>query len=145
MSSDQLPSHAYIPGQNKRHPENAFESIRQTAVPGKNADQLAQSNAFQTGLLYLKKGYYWEAHEVLEPVWMALPKHSIERGFVQGLIQLANGRLKMLMGRPKATIRLVSQARELVPANEPRIVMTLDVEEVHTWIDSLEVRALSAL
>jgi len=138
MSSDYLPSHAYVPGQNKRHPEDAFESIRQTAIHGQDADQLAQSSAFKTGLRFLSAGYYWEAHEVLEPVWMVLPDDSVERRFVQGLIQLANGRLKMLMGRPKAASRLVDQARGLIPTNPSLTVMRLTVSEVHHWIDTLE-------
>lgn len=138
-SSIKLPSHAYIPGKNSRHPDDAFESIRQTAIPDQDADQLAQSDAFKAGLCFLNAGYYWEAHEVLEPVWMALPDDSVERRFVQGLIQLANGRLKLLMERPKAASRLVDHARSLIATNPSLTIMTLKVAEVHSWIDQLEV------
>ena len=136
--SGSLPNHAYIPGVNDRHPEHAFDEIRKTAKQGLDANQLAHSDAYQAGLKFIDAGYYWEAHEVLEPVWMVLPHKTVERQFVQGLIQLANGRLKMHMGRPKAALRLVGQARGLIPRGVAVPIMLLDTREVHAWIDSLE-------
>lgn len=138
MATQPLPSHAYVPGINDRHAENAFDEIRHTAIEGYDANQLAQCKAFQAGLLFFHHGYYWEAHEVLEPVWMALPADSTEKKFVQGLIQLANGRLKLKMGRHKAALRLVAKARALMPLDTTIAVMTLEVQEVHCWIDALE-------
>ena len=108
-----LPAHAYVPGQNARHAEDAFEAIRKTAKPGMTADALADCAAFKHGLHYLEQGYFWEAHEVLEPVWMVLPEGE-DRRFAQGLIQLANAKLKARMERPKAALRLCSMARDLM-------------------------------
>ena len=90
-----LPTHAYIPGVNERHPENAFDGIKSSVNAGDDIEQLEQCAAFRAGLQYLEAGFYWETHEVLEPVWMALPERSVEKRFIQGLIQLANGCLKL--------------------------------------------------
>ena len=139
MTSIQLPAYAYIPGQNERHPEDAFDLISNTAIAGNSAEQLSHCDAFQAGLLFLDKGYYWEAHEVLEPVWMLLDAGSVERKFVQGLIQIANGYLKLRMGKPKAAKRLVDHARSLIPDDGSKIIMSLEVSEVSGWIDRLEV------
>ena len=92
------PSHAYVPGQTPRHPEGAFDAVRDTAQPGMSVEALAASEAFVTGLAYLDQGYFWEAHELLEPVWMACPQNSAEQVFVRGVIQRANARLKERMG-----------------------------------------------
>ncbi|MFK8079488.1 MAG: DUF309 domain-containing protein [Granulosicoccus sp.] len=140
-----LPEYAYLPGQNKRHPDNAFDDIRATAVNGAGAERLARCDAFLAGLHFFDKGYYWEAHEVLEPVWMALPDGSIERRFVQGLIQLANGYLKLRMGRLKAALRLVGQVRGLMPPVAGASIMSLELQEVHRWIDGLERDIICAL
>lgn len=148
MQAVTLPDHRYVPGQNARHPEDAFDEIRASAVLGYDPVQLASCEAFLAGLKYLHAGYFWEAHEVLEPVWMILPEDSAERRFVQGLIQLANGRLKLLMGRPKAALRLVGQARGLVPSGTPdssATLMAVNVRDVHGWIDSLEGDVFLAL
>lgn len=144
MTDLQLPDYAYVPGHNQRHSEDAFDALRETALHGQNAAQLATCEAFRAGLQFFHSGYYWEAHEVLEPVWMVLPEGCVERRFVQGLIQLANGCLKLRMGRPKAALRLVGQARGLVPS-EAKTIMTLDVQDVHRWIDALEGDIVLAL
>ena len=111
------PDHMHIPGRNARHAEGAFDAIRADAVTGLSPAALAQTTAFRHGLAFLDAGYFWEAHEVLEPVWLALPDDAPARRFVQGLIQLANARLKARMGRPKAADRLFVMARALMGAD----------------------------
>jgi len=105
------PAYAYVPGQNARHPEGVFDPIRNSVVPGLSEADLASTEAFRIGLLYLDNGYFWEAHEVLEPVWMVCATDSATRQMVQGLIQLANARLKLRMNRPRAVVRLCQIAR----------------------------------
>lgn len=132
-----LPSHAHVPGANQRHPDGAFDALRATARPGMTEGELAASPAFRAGLAFLHAGYFWEAHEVLEPVWMALPPNHPARSMVQGLIQIANARLKDRMGRPRAAARLrVLAAGHLAEAGrEPGArVLGLPVAEVAGWV-----------
>jgi len=135
-----MPSHAYIPGKTARHPEDAFDDLRNTARPGMTVSQLSQSAAFQAGLAFIAQGYFWEAHEVLEPVWMACPQNSQERALVQGLIQLANAELKAVMGRPNATRRLCDVAFTHLNNVTAEKVMGLDVTAIQQQIDSLRRR-----
>ena len=102
------PPHAYIPGLTARHPDGAFDVIRDSVAPGMSAAELAGSDAFVTGLRFLDEGLYWEAHEVLEPVWMACLDPSPEREAVQALIQVANAGVKARMGRPRAVARIAA-------------------------------------
>lgn len=108
------PAHSYVPGVNKRHPEDAFDSLKAGISAAMSIDELAECSAFQHGLLYLNGGYYWEAHEMFEPVWMSLPEDSDEKRFVQALIQVANACLKHRMQRPKASLRLCTIAEGLL-------------------------------
>ena len=101
-----LPSHAYVPGVSPRHDDDAFAALRHTAHSNMSVQELASSEAFRAGLHFFHMGYYWEAHEVLEPVWLATPAASAERHVVQAFIQLANARLKVEMGRRRAVVRL---------------------------------------
>jgi len=101
-------------------------------------DALARSDAFQIGLQFIEAEYYWEAHEVLEPVWMALEEESDERRFVQGIIQLANGLLKIRMNRPKAAYRLSHIARDLVNSTGCEAIMGLNRATIIKQIDDLE-------
>lgn len=106
------PTHAYIPCQTPRHPSGAFDAVRSSVRQGMSPQDLAASPAMQVGLRYLAEGFYWEAHEVLEPVWMACPPNSRERAIAQALIQIANARLKTVMGRKAAAIRILALAKE---------------------------------
>lgn len=105
------PPHAYVPGQTARHPEDWFDAIK--ADVGAHV-AMEQTQAWRAGLHYFETGYFWECHEVLEAVWMALPNPSPERDLTQALIQLANARLKLKMGKPRATRRLCAMVQNLL-------------------------------
>lgn len=136
--SKDLPKHAYVPGVNDRHPEGAFDHIRDTVHDGMTAQELSSSAAFRSGLSYLQKGYYWEAHEVLEPVWMVLPEGCDERQLLQALIQFANAQLKVKMHRPKAAKRLCGMVRGLLCGVAGQVVMGLEIKRIAEQVDSLE-------
>ena len=104
------PPHAYIPGQTPRHPEDLFDPVKSSVRRGMSPEDLAVSEAWQTGLHYYRTGYFWEAHEVLEAVWLATGPNSVERRMVQAVIQLSNAALKARMGRTNATRRLCNIA-----------------------------------
>lgn len=113
-ASIELPAHAHLPGRNARHPEDAFDAVRATAEAAGTPEQLADSLAWRAGLAYYREGFHWECHEVLEAVWMQCRPNSAERHFVQAIIQLANARLKLAMGRESAASRLSAHARQLL-------------------------------
>ena len=129
------PPHAYLPGRTARHPEGLFDAMKEIAVP------LADSPAWATGLRFLRAGYYWEAHEVLEAVWMAAPERSGEKAAVQGAIQIANAALKARMGQGRATERLLRLADGLL-AEAERLgglaAMRLEAKDVTELRDLVE-------
>jgi len=101
--------------------------------------QLAQSEAFCTGLHYLGRGYFWEAHELFEPVWMALEEGSDDRRFLQALIQLANAQLKLKMQRPKAAKRLCIMVRGLLTKLTGARVMGQEISRIVARLEAVEV------
>lgn len=126
-----LPPVPYLPGRTPRPPEHLFEPLKRELSPALTARDLASSIAFRCGLEAFFAGYYWEAHELWEAVWMCLPPASAERHFVRGLIQLANAGLKRRMRRPAAARRILALAdaafSEAAPSGS-KAVMTIDVE-----------------
>lgn len=111
-TSIELPPHAHIPGVNARHAAGMFDAIR-ASVEGVDVTRLHRTKAWQHGLTYLEKEYFWESHEVMEAVWLACPPNSPEKLFVQSLIQRANAGLKRRMGMQKAADRLEQEAARL--------------------------------
>ena len=141
---DQLPPYAHIPGVNPRHPEGWFDPISDTAQAGMSVAALTECAAFQSGLRYLKAEYYWEAHEVFEPVWMALSPGD-EKQVLQALIQLANGKLKLQMGRPKAALRLCEIVEGLLADLSGNTVMGVSIADLRLDVGWLREAAKSEI
>lgn len=105
-----LPPEPHLPGMTSRPPEDFFDAVVQGLSVDMTPDQLAAHPAFDCGLQAMDRGYYWEAHELLEAVWMHLPPASAERHLVGGLIQIANAGLKLRMGRATAARKIMALA-----------------------------------
>ncbi|GAA6160012.1 hypothetical protein NBRC116589_21860 [Ruegeria sp. HU-ET01832] len=112
MTGDFWPPHAYVPGQTARHPEGLFDPLK-TGLSDVAPSDLVDTSAWTSGLAFLNEGYFWEAHEVLEAVWLACPPNSPERLMVQAVIQYANACLKGRMGQPRAMARLMTLSDDL--------------------------------
>ena len=68
-----LPPHAYIPGQTQRHHEAQFDEIISSIPSVIDFETLQTLSAFHTALNYMQHGFHWEAHEILEAIWMNTP------------------------------------------------------------------------
>lgn len=137
-----LPERVYIPQQNTRHPDGAFDPVRAQADPITRSENASRNIAWLHGLDLLESGFYWEAHEVLEAVWLNAPPNTPERTLVQGVIQLANAALKHRMKRRKAALRLCDIADALIAEAKPDHssklrghVMDLSLETLSEAID----------
>lgn len=110
-----LPPEPYLPGLTKR-PDSGDDVHRVAAMAPDPTDANAwrENAAYLAGFRLYNAGFGWEAHEVWEPVWMHAAPHSAERYLLQGLIQLANARLKFAMKRDQAGSRLVGIAGGLL-------------------------------
>ena len=65
------------------------------------------------GIDLFNHGYWWEAHEALETVWLAAGQQSTRCGkFVQGLIQLAGAQLKRFIAEPRGAQSLTDSGIE---------------------------------
>lgn len=103
-------SSPHLPGRTARPEEGVFDDLKAGLRPGLSIAELAVSDAFEAGRAAFARGYFWEAHELWEAVWMHLPPASAERHLLRGLIQLANAGLKARMGRRGAAARISTLA-----------------------------------
>jgi predicted metal-dependent hydrolase len=83
--------------------------------------------AYRYGARLHAEGFFWEAHEVWEAVWMACAPNAPERRLLRALIQLANAALKLRMDRRNAALRLLREAESLLgevaaSTGEPRLM-----------------------
>jgi len=125
-----LPDYRHIPGRNERPVEGSFDAVKAVAPAVTSSATAADNEAWRHGVRLLNEGYFWEAHEVLEPVWLNAAPNSRERHLVQAVIQLANGWLKEAMGQSRARLRIADLCRdafqEAFPEGQGTCVMGLE-------------------
>ncbi|MGX1307539.1 hypothetical protein AB7M35_002259 [Amorphus suaedae] len=102
-----LPDEPYVPSLTPRPESGPVFAISAAAPETTDPDLWFQHEAWLSGFRLYRHGYFWETHEVWEPVWIGARPNSAERAMVQGLIQVANACLKLRMGRDRAAMRLV--------------------------------------
>ncbi|MCH7699150.1 MAG: DUF309 domain-containing protein [Chloroflexi bacterium] len=79
------------------------------------------------GVEQYNAGYYFEAHETLEELW--LPSPWPVRPFLQGIIQLAAGFVHLMRHEYPGTIRLLGRAIEKLEA-APDVYMGIDSKQL---------------
>ena len=97
---------------NQRHPEDAFDAVKAMSAAETTESTARENTAWRYGLRLIDEAYFWEAHEVLEEVWMRAKPNSRERWLVQSVIHVANGALKNALGQQRAAGRLAGLAGE---------------------------------
>lgn len=107
-----LPSQRHIPGSSSVPDRATLDAIKALTPRRVTSDTWRQAPAYAYGLHLHAHGYFWEAHEVWEPVWLATAPNSRERRLLAALIQLANACLKLEMAQPKAALRLLQASQD---------------------------------
>ena len=135
-----------MPGQTPRHPDGAFDELRGAVHDGMSTAELARTDAWLAGWQCFETGFYWEAHELWEPVWMAAPPNSAEAQLLRGVIALANAGLKRRMGRDRAAARLDRAAEAfLTDAMQRGAAMGLDAARLRSMQAQVRRESIDAI
>jgi len=116
VADEPLPPYSYVPGRFP-HPiadptGHQFGKVVPPAAPIEPHDW-ASSRAYLFGCDLFNLGYYWEAHETWESVWLACGRRGVTADFLKGLIKLAAAGVKAREGRPVGVVRHGTRAAEL--------------------------------
>jgi hypothetical protein len=109
-----LPARRHIPGAGTEPDRAPLEAAKALVRRPVVADGWEANEPYRYGAALCLNGFFWEAHEVWEAVWLACPPNSRERRLLRALIQVANAALKLAMGRANAGRRLLAEAEELI-------------------------------
>ncbi|MEQ8230238.1 MAG: DUF309 domain-containing protein [Gammaproteobacteria bacterium] len=93
----------------------------------------ARNECFLFAVDLLNHGYWWEAHEALEALWVAAGRHTPEGYFLQGLIQLGVAMLKRHQHMQGAARRLASDGLAKIAA-VPNGFMGIDQADVRAQV-----------
>ncbi|GAB4178587.1 MAG: hypothetical protein Tsb0017_18800 [Geothermobacteraceae bacterium] len=111
-SQRDFPAYRFLPFTDLPHPRNdpRGHSWGKEEVPIGSFDEQAwrECEPYLYGVDLFNHGYWWEAHEAWEGLWLVAGRESLAGQFLQGLIQLAGAQLKRFTGVPRGA-RLLSQ------------------------------------
>lgn len=107
-----LPVTRHLPGSGTTPDSQLLHSVSVLALSDTQDNNAARNIAWLYGIRLFNAGYYWEAHEVWESVWMHAAHNSRERSLVQACIHLTNAELKLVLSKPNAAARLYLLAAE---------------------------------
>ena len=79
-------------------------------LPSFCAADWRQCEPYLYGVDLFNAGYWWEAHEAWEAVWLAAGPETPTGQFIQGLIQLAAAQLKRVTKTPHGAQQLTARA-----------------------------------
>lgn len=107
-----LPDERHLPGRTARPTGGPVLAAAADAPDRTDPEAWTGNAAYGYGFRLLASGFFWEAHEVWEPVWAGCAPNSRARALLQGLIQSANTGLKLALDRPAAARKLAVHAAD---------------------------------
>ena len=112
IDSYALPAYPHVPGCSAEPDWDCLEAVKKRAERD-HGHNWRRNTAYRYGWYLFLFGYYWEAHEFWEIVWLSRPVNSKEKQLLQGLIQLANARLKCAQNKREASNKMMKQVQYL--------------------------------
>ena len=113
-----LPPYTYVPG-HAPHPVSDPEGhLRDVRPP----EAWSRQDHLHWGKRLFDHGYYWEAHEAWEHLWLELGRKSQDALAVKGLIKLAASAVKCRQGSVTGAIRHATRAEQLLLADSDSVL-----------------------
>ncbi len=132
---------AYWSETDQRPDDAIFAPLKLSIDDAATVDDLTYTPAMQIALIAMKRRYYWEAHELLEALWLSAPPSSAEQILLKSLIQYANAGLKARLDKASAAQKIFHLAHQAKTASyrlKPRIIMHLTEEFIQEIEDQIQ-------
>jgi uncharacterized protein len=104
LPDEPFPPYSYVPGQFPHphsDPRGHSHGLTHERPPALDARVWQTSRAYLRGVDLFNHGFYWEAHEAWEELWLACGRHGPAAMFLKALIKLAAAGVKLREGQPE--------------------------------------------
>ena len=111
-----FPAYAYQPGRTPhptRDPGGHSSGMAQEALEPPDPERWRACGDYLYGIDLFNHGFYWEAHEAWEDLWVACGRRGPTAMFLQALINLAAAGFKARWGNPRGMRANAETARRL--------------------------------
>ncbi len=112
-----IPAYSYVPGKfphPHRDPAGHSHGFEQEHVDPPSVEQWRECSSYLWGIDLFNAGFYWEAHEAWEQVWIAVARQGTIADFLKALIKLAAAGVKARENRSYGVIRHANRCLELL-------------------------------
>lgn len=135
-----FPSYRYLPGKTP-HPTRDPAGHSYTSEPVRidrfSPDDWFECEEYLYAIDLLNHGYWWEAHESLEAIWLACDRGRTKTGrFIQGVLQIGIGQLKQHLGQRSAATRMWRAGLEKISIDDP-VYLGIDVPALQNSVRQL--------
>ena len=133
-----FPPYRFVPGKAAhptRDPDGHSYLKHPEPLAAFEAGQWQSCEEYLYGIDLFNHGYWWEAHEALEAVWIAAGIETETGLFIQGLIQIAVAHLKRFQGFNDMTKRMAADGLDKMK-HIKGIFMGIDVAAFRSAVES---------
>ena len=135
-----LPPYSYVPG-HAPHPVSdpaghMHGSEHEPAEP-LQPEAWDESAEYLYAIDLFNHGYYWEAHEAWESLWLSAGRTGRVGSFLKGLIKLAAAGVKAREGNPTGVSRHAKRAKELLSGERSAKFCGLNVAKTTGFAEQL--------
>ncbi|MEM9659607.1 MAG: DUF309 domain-containing protein [Planctomycetota bacterium] len=112
-----FPPYSYVAGFTPHpvsHPDGHMHNRVEPAPTSLDPTRWQECEVFRYAVDLFNHGYYWEAHEAWETLWLAADRAGPIADFCKGLIKLAAAGVKAREGNPRGVRRHAARSAELV-------------------------------
>ncbi|MCB1213920.1 MAG: DUF309 domain-containing protein [Deltaproteobacteria bacterium] len=112
-SQQSLPPYRYLPTRDPHpgiHPEGHSYGKVEEKLTYIDPQDWKKNQAYLYGLDLFNHGYFWEAHEAWEAVWLTTKKFDAYGQYLQSLIQFSAALLKLYGGNKRGFDKLYGEA-----------------------------------
>lgn len=123
-----LPPYTHVPGIT---PHPVSDPRGHMGNADKQRKESSPARMLAHGIMLFNRGFYWEAHEAWEHLWIALGRSGSEAEIVKGLIKLAACGVKCLEANSVGASRHASRAASLLDANDKPDWLEVNLPAAH--------------
>jgi len=112
-----LPKYRYLPTVHPHpgiHPEGHSYGKKEEKHHPLPPEKWSQNDLYLYGVDLFNQGFWWEAHEAWESVWLTTKKLDLHGQFLQALIQFSAALLKLYSGKLSGFEKLYQEAEKRI-------------------------------
>lgn len=143
-----FPPYTFVPGRSPHPVRDPAGHLfgRTPELPPLDPGRWRESRAYLHGIDLFNHGYYWEAHEVWEGLWVAAGRTGSTADFLKGLIKLAAAGVKVRQGQARGVLSHAAGAAELfrdLARQGEDVYAGLHLHELLAFTEQIERQATS--